>query len=143
MKFVIIMESFFMSKYQEKHDHVQVNACVTVFCCQVHKDQTKTETLTLLLNITHIKSSSSDIFNRWKKRSILHLLTKFLKAQQSHPIQVFGLKIIWCSIFQRCTFPKALLIALCPLLGRIMIIFHIVLGVMHRKFNTQKVNAIN
>lgn len=74
---------------------------------------------------------------------ILHLLTKFPKAQQSHHIQVFGLKIIRCSIFQRCTFPKALLIALCPLLGRIMIIFHIVLGMMHRKFNTQKVNAIN
>ena len=55
----------------------------------------------------------------------------------------FLLKIIPRSIFQRCTFPKALLIALCPLLGGIMIIFHIVLGVMHRKFNTQKVNAIN
>ena len=88
------------------------------------------------------KSSSPDFFNRWQNCT-LHLLTKFLKAQQSYPIQVFGLKIIRCSIFQRCTFPKALLIALCPLLGRIMIIFHIVLGVMHRKFNTQKVNAIN
>lgn len=61
-----------------------------------------------------------------------------LKSRQSP-----RLKIIWRSIFQRCTFPKALLIALCPLLGGIMIIFHIVLSVMHRKFNTQKVNAIN
>lgn len=64
--------------------------CLSLPVSHFHQDKTITETFTFL-SIAHIKSSSPDLLSRQKK---LDLLTKFLKAQQSRPIQVFGLKII-------------------------------------------------
>lgn len=60
--------------------------------CHFHHDKTITETLTLFPNI--LNTLKATILTSVLLIYILHLLTKFLKAQQSSPIQVFGLKII-------------------------------------------------
>lgn len=60
--------------------------------CHFYHDKTITETLTLFPNIQH--TLKANLLASLLLIYTLPLLTKFLKAQQSFPIQVFGLKII-------------------------------------------------